>query len=97
MLRLLKVTGNSLTPEYQEGDFVFISKIPFLFCPPSPGDIVAFNQPGYGFLIKRIQQVASDGSLNVVGTQPESIDSRIFGQIKREDLLGKVIWHIRKT
>jgi len=97
MLRLLKVTGNSLTPEYQEGDFVFISKIPFLFVQPSPGDIIAFHQPGYGFLIKRIQQVASDGSLNVVGTQPESIDSRIFGSIKREDLLGKVIWHIRKT
>jgi signal peptidase I len=97
MLRLLKVTGNSLTPEYQEGDFVLISKIPFLFVPPSPGDIIAFYQAGYGLLIKSIQQVSSDGSLNVIGTPSESIDSRVFGPVRRESILGKVIWHIRRT
>ena len=97
MFRLLKLAGDSLTPEYQIGDFVLISKIPFLFHPPSPGDVVAFHQPGYGLLIKRIQGVSLDGQLTVTGTHPESVDSHTFGPVRRENLLGKVIWHIRKT
>jgi signal peptidase I len=97
MLRLLKITGDSLTPEFQEGDFVLISKIPFLFSPASPGDIIAFKQPGYGLLIKRIQHITSESLINVIGTRPESIDSRVFGLVRREDILGKVIWHIRRA
>jgi phage repressor protein C with HTH and peptisase S24 domain len=96
MLKLLKVTGDSLRPEYQDGDFVVISKIPFLFVPPSPGDIIAFRQPGYGLLIKRVQQITADGGVNVIGYHPESIDSRVFGPVRKEYILGKVIWHIRK-
>ena len=96
MPRLLKITGESLTPEYQEGDFVLVSKIPFLFHPPSPGDIIAFHQPGYGLLIKRIQDITPEKYINVIGTRAESIDSRVFGPIRQGDLIGKVIWHIRK-
>ncbi len=97
MLRLLKITGDSLTPEFQPGDFVLVSKIPFLFISPSPGDTVAFHQPGYGLLIKVIQQITPDNNLTVMGTHPESIDSRVFGPVKPENILGKVIWHIRKA
>ncbi len=97
MLKLLKISGDSLAPEYQIGDFVMISKIPFLFVPPSPGDIIAFRQPGYGLLIKRIQQITPDGELIVVGSHPESVDSRVFGPIKKENILGKVFWHIQKS
>lgn len=96
MLKLLKITGNSLTPEYQEGDFVLISKIPFLFAPPSGGDIIAFKQPGYGLLIKRINEVFPDGTLDVIGTLPESVDSQVFGSVRRKDIVGKVIWHIQR-
>ncbi|OGO31201.1 MAG: hypothetical protein A2136_09910 [Chloroflexi bacterium RBG_16_54_11] len=96
MLRLFKLTGESLTPEYRIGDFVMVSKIPFFFAPPSPGDVIAFRQPGYGLLIKRIEQVDPDGRLIVTGSHPESIDSRVFGPVTREDLIGKVIWHIHK-
>lgn len=96
MLKLLKISGESLTPEYQNGDFVVISKIPFLFAPPSAGDLIAFHQPGYGLLIKRIQQIAPDGSIMAIGTHPESIDSRVFGSVRREAVLGKVVWHIKK-
>lgn len=97
MLRFLKVTGDSLTPEYQEGDFVLVSKIPFFLVPPSPGDVIAFHQPGYGMLIKRIQNITPNGGLNVIGNHPDSIDSRTFGTVRRMDIIGKVIWHIRKA
>jgi phage repressor protein C with HTH and peptisase S24 domain len=97
MLRLLKIRGDSLTPEYQNGDFVVISKIPFLFAPPACGDIIAFHQPGYGLMIKRIQQITPDGRIEAIGSHPESIDSRVFGTVKKENVLGKVIWHIHKV
>ena len=96
MLRLLKLSGESLTPEYQIGDFVFISKIPYFFTSPAQGDVIAFRQPGYGFLIKRIQEVLPDDKLNVIGSHPESIDSREFGPISQKNVIGKVIWHIHK-
>jgi signal peptidase I len=96
MLRILKVMGDSLTPEFHQGDFVLVSKIPFLFVPPSTGDVIAFHQPGYGLLIKRIQNLNLDGGVNVIGNHPESIDSRVFGSVRREDIIGKVIWHIRR-
>ena len=96
MLRLLKLAGESLTPDYQIGDFVLVSKIPYFFAPPAPGEVIAFRQPGYGLLIKRIQLVMPDGSLHVTGSHPESIDSREFGAIRRENLVGKVIWHVRR-
>jgi nickel-type superoxide dismutase maturation protease len=96
MLKLLKVSGESLTPEYQHGDFVLVSKIPFLFSTPASGDVVAFRQPGYGLLIKRIQAVNSDGGMVVIGRHPESVDSRVFGSVRRRDLLGKVILHISR-
>ncbi len=96
MLRLLKVMGDSLTPEYSQGDFVLVSKIPFLLVPPTPGDVIAFRQPGYGLLIKRVQNLAGADSINVAGSHPESVDSRVFGPVRRKDILGKVVWHIRK-
>ena len=96
MLKLLKISGDSLTPDYQNGDFVIISKIPFFFKPPTHGDVVAFRQPGYGLLIKRIESVRPNSEVVVIGSHPESIDSRVFGAIRIEDILGKVVWHIRK-
>ena len=96
MPRILKVRGESLSPEFQQGDFVLVSKIPFLFVPPSPGDVIAFRQPGYGLLIKRIQNLSMDGGVNVIGNHPDSIDSRVFGAVRQKDILGKVIWHICK-
>jgi signal peptidase I len=97
MLRLLKLSGDSLSPEYQIGDFVFVSKIPYFFAAPAVGDVVAFNQPGYGMLVKRIQHLTTEGNYYVTGSHPDSIDSRVFGPVGPGALVGKVIWHIRKT
>ncbi len=97
ILKFLKVGGDSLSPNFKHGDFVLVSKIPFLLRPPAPGDVIAFHQPGYGLLIKRIESVNPDGEVNVIGTQAESIDSRVFGAVQQEAMVGKVIWHIRKT
>lgn len=97
MLRLIRVSGDSLLPEYEHGDFVLIAKIPFLIVRPKVGDLIVFNQPGYDRLIKKVAQRLPDkrGYL-VTGTHADSVDSRQFGAVREKDILGKVIWHIRR-
>lgn len=97
MLKLLRVAGDSLLPVFQDGDFVLVSKIPYLFAPVQEGDVIAFRHPAYGTLIKRVQSVQLDkDEIRVIGTHAYSVDSRRFGPIHTRDVLGKVIWHIKK-
>jgi nickel-type superoxide dismutase maturation protease len=97
MLNLLKVSGMSLAPEYQEGDFVLIAKIPFLMNRLQTGDVVVFRHPLHGVLIKKVESVSKDSDeVFVTGTNANSLDSRQFGAVRVSSLLGKVIWHIRK-
>ena len=96
MLFLLKVEGSSLEPDFVEGDFVLVSKIPFFFRPVRPGEVIVFNHVFYQTMIKYVERFEPEtGEVYVVGTNPESIDSRSFGPIHRGAVLGKVIWHIR--
>jgi signal peptidase I len=97
ILNLLKVSGNSLLPAYQDGDFVLVSKIPYLFAPIRPGDVVVFRREPYGTLIKMVESLGARGDeISVVGTFPGSVDSTRFGPIRARKVLGKVIWHIKR-
>lgn len=94
MLKLGPVLGDSLSPEYKKGDFVLVSRIPFLFGRPRVGDIVAFRQPEIGLALKQVEAVEVGGArFIVIGTHPLSTDSRHFGPVAREDLVGVVIFH----
>jgi signal peptidase I len=98
MFRFLKVSGQSLTPSYQEGDFVLVAKIPFFLDRLKCGDAVVFNHPVFGQMIKLVEHIDLPGNLVfVTGTQPNSLDSRQLGPIPRGELQGKVIWHIKKS
>lgn len=97
MLKLLKVSGHSLLPAYRDGDFVLVSKIPYLFARVQRGDVVAFRHPAHGTMIKIVEGVTPDtGEIQVVGTHEHSVDSRSFGAIREKDVIGKVIGHIKK-
>lgn len=97
MLRLIKVSGNSLSPQYGEGDFVLVIKIPLLFNLLKQGDTIVFNHPNYGILIKKVDNIDKERrKIFVIGSHAFSVDSREFGPIGREALIGKVIWHVRK-
>ena len=97
MCKILRIRGDSLCPKLNDGDFVLSSKIPILLKRLKPGDLVVFNQPGYGVLIKELDAITRDGqSLEVRGLHPESIDSRTFGPVSNNMLLGKIIFSIKK-
>ncbi len=97
MLQFIKVSGNSLLPEYREGDFVLVAKIPFFLRYIRQGDIIVFDHPVYGLMIKRVDHLVPDkDEIYVIGTHEFSVDSREFGPISWKTLIGKVIWHIHK-
>jgi hypothetical protein len=95
MCRILKITGQSLEPDYHAGDFVISSRLAVRFGGFHQGDVVVVRLPGYGTLIKRIDHL--DGNhLWVGGSHPDSIDSRDFGLIGAKQVAGKVVLQIRK-
>jgi nickel-type superoxide dismutase maturation protease len=95
MLRMIKVTGESLSPQFQEGDYVLIATIPFVVNNIKSGDTIVFQHPGYGTMIKNVECVDNlEDMISVTGTNPNSVDSRRFGPIPRKDVIGKVVWHI---
>jgi nickel-type superoxide dismutase maturation protease len=97
MFRVLAITEDSMMPEYSEGDFVLAAKIPFIFV-LRPGDVIILQHPLYGLLVKRIEAISGDGQqITVLGTHPTSIDSRTFGPIAPQEVIGKVIWHVRRS
>ncbi len=96
MLRFLRITGDSLAPDYQEGDFVLILTLPFFRHRLREGDVIVFRHAYYGTLIKRVLRVdAASGDVYVVGAHEGSLDSRRLGPIRRAMVLGRVLWHIR--
>jgi len=97
MFKLIRVAGESLSPSFNEGDFIVVSKVPFWFNSLNQGDVVTFNHPLYGRLLKQVDHFTEDGGVYVLGTRENSIDSRHFGSVRRESLDGKVIWHIKGT
>lgn len=96
ILKIWRIRGQSMSPEIEEGDFVVISKIPFLTY-FRPGDQIIFHHPHYGMLIKRIVKADNQERLYwVAGNHPDSIDSHKIGPVAEHQIIGKVIWHIRR-
>ncbi len=96
MLKFYRIKGDSLYPDYRNGDYVLVTQSPFVLQHLKVGALVAFTHLQYGLMIKQIADVSADRqALDVRGTIIESIDSRQFGPVPLRDVLGKVIWHIR--
>ena len=75
-----------------------------LFCVPVPlADLPPVDQtrvppctrdtPGY-HVLKRIDRIEPTGYLHVRGDHPQSLDSRIFGPLRQEDIVGvaQMVW-----
>ena len=96
MFKILRITGMSLSPAYQHGDYVLIRNIRQV-SRLIAGDTIVFRQPGYGQLIKQVNSInLEEETCRVTGTSPDSIGSETFGAVPLEAILGMVIHHIPK-
>lgn len=97
MFRILKVSGDSMSPDFQEGDFVVLTTIPFFLNRLKTGDNIVFEHKFYGTLIKRIASFDPETTeAYVEGTNSDSLSSLRLGTIRRDAIRGKVIAHFSK-
>lgn len=89
MIKLFKIEGSSLHPILKDGEVVLCMKI-FSFTKINIDDIVVFSHKIEGLMIKRVTNISSTG-YHVQGENPFSIDSRNFGELKKDQLLYKKI------
>lgn len=92
----LRVIGHSMMPTISPNDHLFATNIPYLFSKPKKGDIVVFRNPkSQKLLVKRILSIFGNeykvGGDNVT----DSLDSRDFGVIDRQNILAKVVYILR--
>lgn len=101
LLMPFKVSGRSMEPTFKEGQTLLVSSLPYFFQQPKVGDVVVIKDPrdpstssgqDGRLLLKRIKKKEKDKYF-VAGDNPQaSTDSRTFGAIKKENILGRVIF-----
>jgi nickel-type superoxide dismutase maturation protease len=87
------VEGESMTPELAPGERVVVNRAAYWFRKPKAGDLVVLRDPTQHnrLLIKRIDRPAGEGAWLVLGANERaSTDSRHFGPVGRELLVGKL-------
>ncbi len=80
-----------MEPTIKNQQHVLISKIPYFFSEPSVKEIVAFKK-NQKILVKRIVRKTGDKYFLAGDNSKDSLDSRSFGFILKNDILGKVIY-----
>jgi nickel-type superoxide dismutase maturation protease len=91
MFSYFVVKEQSMEPFCQEGDFVLVNKISYLFSHPKVGHIVVLKDPrdSSRHIVKRVTAV-KDPFVWVEGdSKEESTDSRNFGWVSLKSLLGQ--------
>jgi len=89
MIEILKVKGKSMLPFAKNGDFVLVLK----FLKAKKGRVVLARDPRDKRLImKRVESVKRDRIFLLGDNKPGSTDSRHFGPVSKNDILGTVFW-----
>ena len=79
-----------MMPIFSPGDRVIVSSLPYWFFSPKIGDTVLFRYENK-YMIKRISMI--DGKWYMVKGENKN-DSLKVPKIKKEDIVGKVIFKI---
>jgi len=104
LVDLMIAEGRSMLPTIRPGAVVLVNRaayglrMPILngylvnWGPPKTGDIVIFSAPDGVLAVKRFQESVGNNRFLAVGdNSEESYDSRQYGSIAVDSILGKVI------
>ena len=88
-----RVVGASMVPELHDGEEVLVDRRAYRRCAVTVGDVVLVTHPTQGAtrIIKRVSGVSSEGVMILGDNQEESTDSRHFGPVSEERVLGQVV------
>ena len=99
----VKVTGQSMLPAYRDGDWLLVSWLDAVPDSETTGNsliskvvvIEREERPGI-FLIKRVQKFHA-GNFWVQGENEESTDSRSWGWIPANEVVGVVLFRYKRN
>lgn len=81
-----------MSPTLHQGSVVLVNRLAYLWREPTIGEVVAIQDPRDGkVLIKRIANIEKEEVFVVGDNTLHSTDSRKFGMIGRQQLIGKVV------
>jgi len=89
------VEGESMLPEVAPAERVLASRLAYWLGRPRPGDLIVLRDPRepQRLLLKRVEKAEGAGSWSVVGDNTDaSTDSRTFGPVSKDLILGKVVF-----
>ncbi|HYT00180.1 MAG TPA: nickel-type superoxide dismutase maturation protease [Thermoplasmata archaeon] len=93
-----RVDDDSMRPTLDPGDYVLVNRWAYRIRSPRAGEIVVLRDPEAPdrFLVKRISGTGGPSGLAVVGDNADrSRDSRAFGPVPPERIIGKVWLRLR--
>ena len=96
MIKVIRIEGNSMSPFYTEGDYVWILKyLPkFLI---TPGMVLVFRHPVYGNLIKKVTRAnLVNRYFYCEGANGASLSSTQIGKVPFDSIIGTPFWRVRK-
>ncbi len=94
LLPILKfrIEGNSMYPLFSSGQDVLVNKLSYIFRKPKIGDVIVLrHKKDKRYIIKRIVKIHKDQYFVEGENKKESTDSRQFGWISKDNIVGKVI------
>jgi nickel-type superoxide dismutase maturation protease len=90
-----RVEGESMAPSLAPGARVIVNRLAYRLGRPKRGDLVVLRDPRAPerLLLKRIDGARAGGAWPVLGDNAAaSTDSRAFGPVGRELIVGKVLF-----
>ena len=98
-LRRFRVEDESMRPTLGPGDYVLVNAWAYRFRRPGRGDLIVMRDPEIPgrFLVKRVSETTDTAGVEVVGDNlTMSRDSRAFGPVAVERIVGKVLLQLRR-
>jgi len=94
-----RVEDESMQPTLEPGDYVLVNRWAYRTRAPSPGDLVVVEDPEVPtrFLIKRVSETLGAREVRLIGdNEAVSRDSRTFGSVALERIVGKVWLRLKR-
>lgn len=83
-----------MEPTFKNGDKILITYMFYLFKSPQINDIVVFKDQENKIFVKRIINIKQNRYIVLGDNKKDSLDSRNFGEIQRDQILGKFIYKL---
>jgi signal peptidase I len=97
--RRFRVEDESMRPTLEPGDYVLVNRWAYRTRAPARGDLVVVRDPEAPerFLVKRVSAADDPSHIDVGGDNDRvSRDSRVFGPVPLEKVVGKVWLRLRR-